>query len=111
MHEWRRFSSWLDPLEPCRVATDHLPLPSEKDAVVPRAKKRRKIRESGGIVVEVSYSIWLSLSLSEGCHLKCVYEEADGWRKRRRSQVNRRLPNGNPISANPANPADITERT
>jgi hypothetical protein len=34
VHKLRRFSSWLDPLEPCRVATGRPRPPSVKDAVV-----------------------------------------------------------------------------
>ena len=38
VHELRRFSSWLDPLEPCRVATGRRCLPLVKDAVVEKKK-------------------------------------------------------------------------
>ena len=37
VHELQRFSSLLDPLEPCRVATGRPRLPSVKDAVVANA--------------------------------------------------------------------------
>lgn len=37
VHELRRFSSWPDPLEPCRVATGRPRLPSVKDADVANA--------------------------------------------------------------------------
>ena len=57
VHEFQRFSSWLDLLEPCRVATGRPFLHSVNDAVVAHALRCVWSRRS-----KIAYTIWLSLS-------------------------------------------------